>query len=284
VLTLQEAADELYSLPLDEFTPRRNDLAKELRPRDRDLAEAVRRLPKPSRAAWAVNAFSRRGREQLDALLTLGAQLREAQEDLAGETLRELSEQARPAVRQAVQAAAELAARGEVTLSESAERQVEQTLRAALADEQAARAVQTGFLTRPLKPVGFGVNVDGALAVAPSGGPSADTGRGANKRAVSREQRREERQAATAALKELEKAEKNLRQQEERSEELQDAASAATSRAQALRGELVQAERQAAEAVAAARDARRERDAARTEQRAARRRGDRAQKRLDKLS
>jgi hypothetical protein len=51
VLTLQEATDELYALPLDEFTPRRNDLAKVLRPQDPGLAEAVRRLPKPSRAA-----------------------------------------------------------------------------------------------------------------------------------------------------------------------------------------------------------------------------------------
>jgi hypothetical protein len=32
VLTLQGSADKLYALPLDDFTPRRNDVAKELRP------------------------------------------------------------------------------------------------------------------------------------------------------------------------------------------------------------------------------------------------------------
>jgi hypothetical protein len=142
VPTLEEIAGELYGLPLEEFISRRNELAKQLRSQDRELAEAVRRLPKPAQAAWALNVFSRRRAEQVASLLALGVELREAQEDLAGEALRELTEQARPAVRQALQAAVEVAAAHEVTLGESAQRQVEQTLRAALADEQAARAVQ----------------------------------------------------------------------------------------------------------------------------------------------
>jgi hypothetical protein len=283
VSSLQEIAGELYGLPLEAFIPRRNELAKQLRSQDRELAEAVRRLPKPAQPAWAVNMFSRRRTDQVTSLLALGTELREAQEDLAGEALRELTAQARPAVRQALQAAVEVAADHNVTLGESAQRQVEQTLRAALADEQAARAVQVGVLVRTLKPVGFGVDVDGALAVTPSAKPSTDA-RATKKDSGARERRREAQQAAKAALKDLENAERDLRRHQERLDEVQEAASAATSRAQALREELAQAERDAAEAVSVAREARRERDAGRTAQRAASRRSERAQKSLDKLN
>jgi hypothetical protein len=282
VVNLQEVASELYALPLEAFTPRRNEAAKQLRSQDRDLAEAVRRLPKPAQAAWAVNMLSRQRTEQVGSLLALGSEFREAQEDLAGEALRELTEQARPAVRQALNAAVEVAAEHRMTLGDSAQRQVEQTLRAALADEQAARAVSSGFLVRSLKPVGFGVDVDGATAFAPSGAPTTGAP-DAKKRAGARQRRRETQQAAKGALKELETAEKDLRRQQERLERSQEAASTATSHLQALREELAQAHRDADEAVSAAREARRERDAARAAQRGASRRADRAQKRLDKL-
>jgi hypothetical protein len=283
VANLQEVAGELYALPLKAFIPRRNEAAKQLRSQDRDLAEAVRRLPKPAQAAWAVNMLSRQRAKQVGSLLALGIELREAQEDLAGEALRELTEQARPAVRQALNGAVELAAEHGTTLGDSAQRQVEQTLRAALADEHAAHAVSSGLLVRTLKPVGFGVDVDGASALAPSGRPTTGAPE-AKKRAGSRQRRRETQQAAKAALKELEKAERDLRRQQERLDRSQEAASTATSHAQALREELAQADRHADEAVSAARDARRERDAARAAERAASRRADRAQKRLDKLT
>jgi hypothetical protein len=283
VSRLQEVADELYGLPLEAFIPRRNELAKQLRSQDRELAEVVRRLPKPAQPAWAVNMFSRRRSDQVTSLLALGTELREAQEDLAGEALRELTEQARPVVRQALQAAVDLAADHDVTLGESAQRQVEQTLRAALADEQAARAVQSGLLVRTLKPVGFGVDVDGAAAVTPSAKPSTDA-RASRKDSGARERRRAGQQDAKAALKDLEDAERDLRRQQERLDELQEAASAAASHVQALREELAQAEFDAAEAVSAAREARRERDTGRAAQRAASRRAERAQNNLDKLS
>ena len=56
---LLEIADGLYGLPQDEFTPARDARAKELKA-DKDLAAAVKKLKKPSVAAWAVNLFVRR--------------------------------------------------------------------------------------------------------------------------------------------------------------------------------------------------------------------------------
>ena len=49
--------DELYGLPLEDFVAQRDALAKRLRADgDRDAAAAVKKLPKPTRAAWAAQA------------------------------------------------------------------------------------------------------------------------------------------------------------------------------------------------------------------------------------
>src|SRR4051794_37239529 len=77
----EDAVDELYGLPLDEFTPRRDELAKELRRGgQRDAAAWVKGLRKPSAAAWIVNQLARtRARARRD-LLRAGQELRDAHE------------------------------------------------------------------------------------------------------------------------------------------------------------------------------------------------------------
>jgi hypothetical protein len=84
--TLDEI-DELFALPLDEFTAARNALAKRLKQDgDAEAAEAVRTLSKPSVAAWAVNQLARRDPETVRSLLNVAARLRSAQErSLKGE-------------------------------------------------------------------------------------------------------------------------------------------------------------------------------------------------------
>ena len=64
---LLEIADELYGLPLAEFTPARDARAKELK--GTDLAPRVKALRKPSTAAWVVNLLMRRETEQVDQVL-----------------------------------------------------------------------------------------------------------------------------------------------------------------------------------------------------------------------
>ena len=72
-----EEIDALYGLALDEFTSARNDLARDLRKQgDRERADAVAKLPKPSRAAWAVNQLARRHPGEVDDLLRAGEELR----------------------------------------------------------------------------------------------------------------------------------------------------------------------------------------------------------------
>ena len=77
---VDEAAELLYGLPLDEFTSARNAAAKELR--DRGLgteSDEVKALAKPSVAAWAVNQLTRRRHADLDEFLEAAAAAREAQ-------------------------------------------------------------------------------------------------------------------------------------------------------------------------------------------------------------
>src|SRR3954452_25543843 len=78
--TLEEI-DQLFALPLDEFTAARNELAKRLKQEgDAETAETVRAMTKPSVAAWAVNQLARREPEAVRSLLNLGSRLRSAQE------------------------------------------------------------------------------------------------------------------------------------------------------------------------------------------------------------
>jgi hypothetical protein len=82
------APEGLYALPLEEFTPARDALAKELKAAGRkDEAAEVKSLRKPSLAAWALNRTARDHPDAIAALRAAGADLRTAQHAvLSGDT------------------------------------------------------------------------------------------------------------------------------------------------------------------------------------------------------
>src|SRR6058998_3424105 len=84
---LEDELDRLYALELGEFTAERDQLARELRSGgEREHADQVKSLRKPSLAAWTINQLARRERRDVDLLLDAGHRLREAQQRLlAGE-------------------------------------------------------------------------------------------------------------------------------------------------------------------------------------------------------
>ena len=86
---MADEADDLYALPLNEFTRARNELAKRLRD------PSIRELKKPSVSAWAVNLLVRRESDQIDSVLQLAESLRAAAEALDGDELRALTRQRR---------------------------------------------------------------------------------------------------------------------------------------------------------------------------------------------
>jgi hypothetical protein len=148
--------DDLYGLPLEEFTAARNALAKE--------HPEAKGLRKPSVAAYAVNQLARRHASEVDSFLGAAAQLRQAQ--LHGGDVRSAMQEERHALKQLLQLAGEYAGATQIE-------RVRQTLQAAAADEQAAAQVRAGTLERELEPAGFGSLVTGP-APARRGGRRAE--------------------------------------------------------------------------------------------------------------
>jgi len=161
---LLELADELYALPQEAFTPARDAKAKELRA-DKELAAAVRKLKKPSVAAWVVNLFVRREAAQVDQVIAVGQALRDAQEGMDGAELRALTRQRRQLTSTVTQQARSLAKDEGVKVTQSVADQVEATLTAAMLDPECARAVRSGLLTAALSSTGVD-SVDVAAVVA----------------------------------------------------------------------------------------------------------------------
>jgi hypothetical protein len=162
-MDLDGVLDELYGAPPERFTARRDELARQARADgDKDLASAVHALRRPTAAAWVVNALARQAPEAVGELVELGARMREAQSVLSGSQMRALSRERQQVLAHLVRQATALAA-GPVSPSVSQE--VEETLRAAVSDEDAADAVRTGCLTHGLSYSGLGP-VDTSTATA----------------------------------------------------------------------------------------------------------------------
>ena len=157
-------ADELYALPVADFTAARDAHAKELKASDKDLAARVKALRKPSVAAWALNLFVRREKDQVEQVIAVGEALREAQANLDGAELRALTRQRRQ-LTAAVTGRARACAHDEgVRLSDAVAEQLEATLTAAMLDEGAAAAVRSGMLVAALAATGVeAVDVAGAV-------------------------------------------------------------------------------------------------------------------------
>jgi hypothetical protein len=187
--------DDLYGLPLEQFTTARNAVAKE-----RPEAKALR---KPTAAAYAVNQLARRHAGELDSFLAAAAQLRHAQ--LGGGDFRAALQEEREALVQLVQLAGEYAGAAQIA-------RVRQTLQAAAADEGAATAVRAGRLEHELEPAGFGSLVSGPAPARRQGATAKPT---VDRAAV--ERARAEEREAKATLREAERAEQAAEDELERS-------------------------------------------------------------------
>ncbi|MFE4195194.1 hypothetical protein ACFRJ9_04945 [Paenarthrobacter sp. NPDC056912] len=176
-MDLRDAARKLYAAMPRDFIAERTALARTLKEAgNKDLAQEIGGLPKPAAAAWAINMLALHRPEVIDGVVRFGAALRSAQEESDVEAFRGLSQQRQGQLTSAVNSAKDLASELGGPLSASAAGDVEQTLRAAMADAGAAAAVRTGRLVRGLSGSGFeSVDVSGAIAAA---GPDDDNDSG----------------------------------------------------------------------------------------------------------
>ncbi|MFE5759111.1 hypothetical protein ACFQ7I_36295 [Streptomyces massasporeus] len=209
-------ADELYALRPEEFTAARaSAMASARTAGDRELAERISALRKPSLAAWVSNLLVRSSPGEVEPLLRLGEGLRQAHQDLDGTQLRELSRRQHALVRALSLQARQLAKEAGHPIGESVQREVENTLHAVLADPEAARAWAGGRLAKPLSAaVGFPATAEGAPPKSPAPPPAPAPSRPGKK--ASEQQRRK----LARAREDAETAERELR-------ELQDEATAA---------------------------------------------------------
>jgi hypothetical protein len=212
-----ERVDELYGLPLDEFTPARDALAKELRSGgDRVGAAWVKALRKPSATAWLVNQLARTQGKDAERLIKAGEQLQAAQQRVlagkssAGELAQAGVEQSE-AIRGLMVKAPGVLDRNGHSPSDATLEKAEQTLRAVPLDERARAEFAAGRLTREHRATGFGLlDADGAATAAAAAVPPAAKPKTARKSAAKtkpdkaaqeKQKRAEQRARAKQALK-----------------------------------------------------------------------------------
>ncbi len=233
-----ERVDALYGLPLEEFVGARDALAKDLRSAgDRDGAAAVRRLPKPTRAAWAVNLAVRAAPSAAGDLAEAARVLADAQQEaLAGggpAALREAAARARSAVDALAGAAPDSSGPGAD--------KVRATLHAATVDPDVLAEVAAGRVVRERSASGFG----GLEALA--GAPSARTPKA---KAAAKAGRRPAKEAAAPA-----KPPRDDRRRRERLRRAKEAEAEAQADVSAARSALEQVEAALAARRTAVRDA-----------------------------
>jgi hypothetical protein len=168
-------ADELYSLPPNEFTACRDTRVKQARADgDRAAAAEIAALRKPTVVGWLANQLSRRHPDEIGPLLELGAALREATAALSGTELRRLSSQRQQLVHAMVRQARVLGQDAGQRITEDVARGLEDTLNAALADPAAAQRLIEARLTDGMAHHGYGGGVTEASSAGPSRSNSSD--------------------------------------------------------------------------------------------------------------
>lgn len=156
---LLRVADELYALPISDFTPTRDARSKQLKashdPEESALAGPVKALRKPSLAAWVLNLLVRREPEQVEQVLQVGAALRDAQAGMSADELRALTRQRRQLTAAVTTQARTLAREEGIKVTEAVAVQVEATLTAAMVSRACGDAVRSGLLVAALATTGL---------------------------------------------------------------------------------------------------------------------------------
>jgi hypothetical protein len=146
-----EAAEDLYGLPLSEFTAARNELAAELKEKgDAEGAASVKALRKPPVSVWAINQLARSHPDEVSALVEAGERLRAAQDAvLGGSSPADL----RAAMTERRELVADLARRAAETLDKEGAKagrthldRISSTLMNAAVDDDARQSLRSGTL------------------------------------------------------------------------------------------------------------------------------------------
>ncbi|WP_030189755.1 hypothetical protein [Streptomyces violaceorubidus] len=266
---VEQVLDELYATPPSAFVSRREEHAAAARTAGRkEDARRIHAARRPTLAAWAANLLTRSRPEETRRFLELGQALRAAHRTLDAAGLKELSAQRRQIVAALSRQAARLAEETGQRLSPAAQREVEATLRAVLADPDAADRWAGGRLEVSLTPPSAfpsGTAPAEPARTAPGSREPRQSPRTASRThakdelAERRRKRREERERAEQEAERAERhlrdaraeqagAQESLRRAEEELGRVRETVTAAEERLRAAREDLDGAERERREA------------------------------------
>lgn len=243
---VEEVIDALYALTPAQFTAARDEAAAGAkRAGDPAAAKRIAALRRPTRAAWTSNLLVRANPEEAGQFCQLGEALREAHRSLDGEQLRELSHEQHVVIGALAREAVRLAAEAGTPVSETVVREVEQILRAVLADPDAAEAWTSGRLVKPPAAVTEfpALAPDAARPAPPPSPPALEPEPEPGHRAA------EAVAAARAAAREAEEAAQTREEELRTAEEAHARAAEEAERADAARDRAHEAETTAAERV-----------------------------------
>ena len=236
-MSVDSEIDKLYQLPLDEFTPARNALAKA-------TGEAViKKLEKPNLAAWAVNQLYWHRRQAYDDFIESAERMRgEYRKQLGGKsanvTIAEAKHKA--ALQKAKQAIRELLDAAGAAASDVVMTSIAETLDALPGTDPPGR------LIKPLRRMGFGA-LDGVPIVVapkkekPAEAPAKDD-KTERERAMARERLRFAEAAEREAQAAVEKAQRALERAETAHERVKGELEEAATTVNALKKEVAAAE------------------------------------------
>jgi len=152
--------DELLRVPPSEFVAARRDLAHRLKADgQRARADEVAKLRRPPVTAWALDRVAHDHPEAITDLLAIGERLRSATSNaLRGDAsdLRAIRADERSAVDLVVHHGLDAVTATGQKAGEPLRQRMAATVRAALGDEQIARALAVGRLVDEYEPTGFG--------------------------------------------------------------------------------------------------------------------------------
>jgi hypothetical protein len=241
---LERELDRLYSLPLNEFTSARDELAKQARAEgERAIGTRIKELRKPTVSAWLVNQLARENELDVQRLLKAGERLREAQIAAVSGRDAKAFEEARNDEQHALTrlaAAAREIARREGLGPGTVER-VTRTLRNAALTEEGRALLKSGRLSEDLEAQGF----EALAGIAPRPRQRATRDGRSDRRRAAAEARSRVREL-TARKRELARdadaAEREAERAEQRAEELREEATRAREEAETAGDALSEAE------------------------------------------
>lgn len=151
-MSTAQSGEDLYGLPLEDFTSARDDLAARLKKEgDATAAKSIKSLRKPTLPAWTVNQLARSEAETLHRLM----ELRDEMTDATGPgDIRRLAGERKHATAALLKRAEEILEAAGHSSGANTLDAVAKTLQAGASDDDRVRLLQ-GTLDRPLSPSGF---------------------------------------------------------------------------------------------------------------------------------